>query len=51
MKTGAADFESMTETIEQIEYEGELFAIIIRNEFSKPRITFFTANDLSQQLA
>ncbi|MDH5691814.1 MAG: hypothetical protein OEZ47_01780 [Gammaproteobacteria bacterium] len=33
-------------------FEGELLlAIIVRREYSKPGITFFTENDLSQQLA
>jgi len=37
--------------IEEIVYGGELFAIIIRSSYDKPGITFFTPNDLSQQLA
>jgi mannose-6-phosphate isomerase-like protein (cupin superfamily) len=37
--------------IEKIEHNNLLLAIIIRNDFNKPGITFFTPNDLSQQLA
>lgn len=37
--------------IERIEFEGELFAIIIRAEFKESGIHFFTPNDFSQQLA
>jgi mannose-6-phosphate isomerase-like protein (cupin superfamily) len=41
----------MTNAVEQIEHNGELFALILRNEYSKPGISFFTPNELSQQLA
>lgn len=37
--------------VEQIVHEGLLLAIIVRRDFSEPGITFFTPNDLSQQLA
>jgi hypothetical protein len=37
--------------IEEIRDNGELLAIIIRNEFDKPGISFVTPNDLAQQLA
>ena len=37
--------------IEEIRDKGRLLAIIIRNEFDKPGISFVTPNDLSQQLA
>jgi len=37
--------------IEKIETGGELLAIIIRAEYSEPGISFFTPEDLSQQLA
>jgi len=37
--------------IEHITHSGELLAIIVRSGFSEPGITFFTPNDLSQQLA
>ena len=36
---------------EQIEHDGELLAIIVRNEYSKPGVSFLTPGDLSQQLA
>jgi hypothetical protein len=41
----------MTKPIEQIEHKGEMLALIVRDEYSKPGITFFTPDDLSQQLA
>jgi mannose-6-phosphate isomerase-like protein (cupin superfamily) len=41
----------MTKSLEQIEHNGEMLALIVREEYSKPGITFFTPNDLSQQLA
>jgi hypothetical protein len=37
--------------IEQIQDGNDLLAIIIRDSFDKPGISFFTPNDLSQQLA
>jgi mannose-6-phosphate isomerase-like protein (cupin superfamily) len=37
--------------IEEIREGGQLLALIIRNSFDKPGISFFTPNDLSQQLA
>jgi len=37
--------------IEEIRDKGELLAIIVRAEYDKPGISFFTPNDLSQQLA
>ena len=39
------------ENIENIEYEGQILAIIIRNNFHKSGIHFFTPNEFSQQLA
>jgi mannose-6-phosphate isomerase-like protein (cupin superfamily) len=41
----------MTKPIEQIEHNGEMFAIIVHNEYSKPGVSFFTPDALSQQLA
>src|SRR6266568_8426839 len=41
----------MTKLIEQIELNGEMLALIVRDEYSEPGISFFTPNDLSQQLA
>lgn len=37
--------------LEEIKYKEELLAIIVRNDFSKEGIAFFTPNDFSQQLA
>ncbi len=37
--------------IEEIKDNGELLAIILRGNFNKPGITFFTPDTLSQQLA
>ena len=37
--------------VERIEHEGEMLALIVRNEFSAPGVNFFTPNELSQQLA
>lgn len=37
--------------IEHISHAGELMAIIVRAAFSNPGISFFTPNELSQQLA
>jgi mannose-6-phosphate isomerase-like protein (cupin superfamily) len=37
--------------IEQIEHNGVILAIIIRNNYSKAGITFCTPDDFSQQLA
>lgn len=47
----------MTSTIEdrsgplvRVEHDGQLLAIIVRDEFRNPGITFFTGNELSQQM-
>lgn len=37
--------------IEKISNEGRLLAIIVRNEFNVPGVSFLTDGDLSQQLA
>jgi hypothetical protein len=37
--------------VEQVVHEGEMLALIVRDEYSQPGISFFTPNDLSQQLA
>jgi len=37
--------------IEHISHDGNMLAIIVRSGFSKPGISFFTPNELSQQLA
>lgn len=36
--------------IEHIEHDGELLALIVRASYSKPGISFFTENSLSQQV-
>ncbi len=41
----------MTELVEKIAHNGEMYALIVRDKFSEPGISFFTPNDLSQQLA
>jgi len=37
--------------VERIEHDGEMIALIVRNEFSRPGVSFFTPGELSQQLA
>ncbi len=37
--------------IESIQSSGRLLAVIVSNRYDKPGITFFTPNELSQQLA
>ncbi len=37
--------------IEELKHNNQLLAIIIRNEYSKNGVEFFTPNDFSQQLA
>jgi len=37
--------------IEQIIFNSKIIAIIVRNNYSKEGVTFFTPNDFSQQLA
>lgn len=37
--------------IEEVHYQNEVLAIIVRRDFHKKGIHFFTSNDLSQQLA
>ena len=41
----------MNDLIRRIEYKGKLLAIIIRNDYTKDGVEFFTPNDFSQQLA
>jgi mannose-6-phosphate isomerase-like protein (cupin superfamily) len=41
----------MTAPVEKIQYDGQMYALIVRDEYSQPGITFFTPKDLSQQLA
>lgn len=42
---------SEMEGVERIFHQGEMLALIVRNNFEKPGISFFTPNDFSQQLA
>lgn len=37
--------------IEEVKFHDEIYAIIVRNSFQKPGISFFTPNEFSQQLA
>jgi len=41
----------LKQPVEKITYNNSLLAIIIRSNFSKDGIEFFTPNDFSQQLA
>jgi mannose-6-phosphate isomerase-like protein (cupin superfamily) len=41
----------MTETVDRVVYENKLLAIIIRSDYRKDGIEFFTPDDFSQQLA
>jgi hypothetical protein len=41
----------MRNPVEQVVHEGEMLALIVRDEYSQPGISFFTPGDLSQQLA
>ncbi len=38
-------------SLEKYVFENELFAIVLRNDFDREGVTFFTENHLSQQLA
>src|SRR3974377_2467435 len=40
-----------TDPVENLAHNEEMYALIVRNEFSRPGINFFTPGDLSQQLA
>jgi|SRR5882724_12014607 len=41
----------MTNSVEEISEQGHLLAIIVRSDFNCTGISFFTPNELSQQLA
>ena len=43
--------KGMEKAIDRVVYEDRLLAIIIRSDFSKEGIEFFTPDDFSQQLA
>ena len=49
--TYSGQLSSMKNVVEQIKHNDEMLALILRNEYAKPGISFFTPNDLSQQLA
>lgn len=38
-------------SVEEIIHDGNLLALIVRQEFARPGISFFTSSELSQQLA
>ena len=38
-------------SVEKYIFENELFAIVLRNDYNEEGVTFFTENNLSQQLA
>lgn len=42
---------SERQLVQEVVYEGQLFAIIVAADFKQPGIHFFTPNTLSQQLA
>jgi hypothetical protein len=42
---------SVADLIERIEHDGRLLAVLISHTYDKPGISFFTPNELSQQLA
>jgi hypothetical protein len=42
--------ENRAEPLVRIEHEGQILAVIVRNDFREPGITFFTDNELSQQM-
>jgi hypothetical protein len=42
--------EIKMETVERIEAEGKPIAIIVRNDFNRPGVNFFSPYDFSQQL-
>ena len=41
----------MTEPVEKFEHNGEMYALILRDEYRRPGVNFFTPGDLSHQLA
>ncbi len=41
----------MNKAVETIEHDGEMLALIVRDEFSQDGVSFFTPHELSQQLA
>jgi len=45
-----AMIEDNTGPLVQVEHDGQLLAVIVRSEFRNPGITFFTNDELSQQM-
>lgn len=44
------NFMNTNQTLEEIKYNGKVMAIILRNNFSKAGVTFFTPEHFPQQL-
>jgi mannose-6-phosphate isomerase-like protein (cupin superfamily) len=44
-------WNSRHDPVEHITHNGELCALIVRDEFARPGVSFFTPSELSQQLA
>jgi hypothetical protein len=42
--------ETTASPLVRVEHEGQLLAVIVRHSFREPGITFFTDNELSQQM-
>jgi mannose-6-phosphate isomerase-like protein (cupin superfamily) len=42
--------EAAVEPLVRVEHDGQMLAMIVRHHFRQPGITFFTENDLSQQM-
>jgi mannose-6-phosphate isomerase-like protein (cupin superfamily) len=42
--------EASAEPLVRVEHEGQMLAMIVRHHFREPGITFFTDNELSQQM-
>jgi mannose-6-phosphate isomerase-like protein (cupin superfamily) len=42
--------EKPLEPLVRVEHQGQTLAVIVRNDFREPGITFFTDNELSQQM-
>jgi mannose-6-phosphate isomerase-like protein (cupin superfamily) len=43
--------KNQTDTVQKVIYKDKIFAVIIRGNYSKEGVEFFTPNDFSQQLA
>jgi len=42
--------EGLSGPLVRVEHDGQMLALIVRNDFRDPGITFFTDNELSQQM-